>query len=354
MLRQLIIVMVAAVVANLAAGPAWTQCLEYVAGVPFAISRGSMPSATAVAAAGELAYFNTGPVLHVADVSDPTNPQVLGEVTLPGRITAIAVDGSTSYVAMGGAGVSIVDVGNPWAPEVASSIETPWASLDVAVSGRHLYVADGLAGLGVFDVADPAHPVPVSRRAMGYVLAVAVGHSEQCLVVFVANSSGLRIMDMSDPQRPVEMGHLGRYGLASLAAAGGYGFAVDSSGRLHVIDASSPTTPVEVGSVLMNPHLARGGPVAISSSHAYVGGLGIFAVDLSETTAPQVSVGHPMLNFVNDVVWVGDVVYAAVDDWWSEQAFLAVYRACDGVPAGLGSIEMECRFHPRDFRLSDE
>ena len=126
-----------------------------------------MPSATAVAAAGDFAYFNTGPVLHIATCRIRTHPQVLGEVTLRGSITAIAVDGSYAYVAAGGAGVSVVDIGNPWSPEEASSIDTSWSSFDVAVSGAYLYVADGLAGLAVFDVTDTRAPGPTEPPLLG-------------------------------------------------------------------------------------------------------------------------------------------------------------------------------------------
>ena len=48
---------------------------------------------------GDYAYFGSGAALMVADISDPAAPQVVGDVTLPGVVQAVAVAGGHAYVA---------------------------------------------------------------------------------------------------------------------------------------------------------------------------------------------------------------------------------------------------------------
>jgi len=47
----------------------------------------------AVAAEGNLVCFGNGAYLEIADISDPSNPAILGQVTLPSPIKGIAISG---------------------------------------------------------------------------------------------------------------------------------------------------------------------------------------------------------------------------------------------------------------------
>ena len=330
----------------LTAGTAGTQCLKSVGELSFDVPRDSMPAVSAVAVSGPRAYYNLGSVLHVADVSTPADPRAMGEVTLRGDIEAIAANGWMAYVAVGGAGVSVVDIRNPWTPDEVSSIDTESESLDVAVTEGYLYVADGSAGLAVFDLANPAYPVLVSRLTIPweYIFAVAMGRSDECSYAFFAGSTGLHAIDVSDPQRPIEVGRYSSYDVTDVAVSGGYAFVTHRSNTLRVIDVSSPSTPVVVGEVAsLFPGNSVASSVAISPSHAYVGGpWGIRAVDVNPPIAPEVEGSHPLqMVAVGDIVWAGGHVYAAFEDWWSEEGGLSVLRACDGAPADFGSIECE-------------
>jgi hypothetical protein len=342
MYRRLIAV--AGCVVCMVAGTARTQCPQLVGELSFDVPRDSIPRVTAVAVSGPRAYYNLGSVLHVADISTPSDPRAMGEVALRGDIEAIAVDGWMAYVAVGGAGVSVVDIRNPWAPDEMSTIDTESESLDVAVSEGYLYVADGSAGLAVFDLANPAHPVLVSRLTIPweYTFGVAIGRSEECSYVFFAGSTGIRAIDVSDPQRPVEVGRYSSYDVTDIAVSGGHAFVTYRSNALRVIDVSSPSTPVVLGEVVsLFPGNGVASSVAISPSHAYVGGpLGISAVDVNPPIAPEIEGSNPLpMVSVRDIVWAGGHVYAAFNDLWTEEGGLAVLRACDGVPADFGSIE---------------
>ncbi|NIV33636.1 MAG: hypothetical protein GWN58_30575, partial [Anaerolineae bacterium] len=76
--------------------------------------------------------------------------------------------------------------------------------VDVAVAGDYVYVAAFVDGLRIIDVSDPAAPFEVGFYYTGwYALGVAVAGP----YAYVANDgSGLRIIDVSDPSAPFEVG----------------------------------------------------------------------------------------------------------------------------------------------------
>ena len=82
------------------------------------------------------------------------------------------------------------------------------------------------------------------------------------------HSSGLRVIDVSTPSAPVEVGFLDTPAFASgVTVVGGYAFVADSYSGLRVVDVSTPSAPVEVG-FLDTPDRALG--VAVAGRHVYV------------------------------------------------------------------------------------
>ena len=76
----------------------------------------------------------------------------------------------------------------------------------MAVSGSYAYVADDDAGLRVIDVSTPASPTEVGFfDTPGNALDVAVSGT----YAYVADrDAGLRVIDVSTPSNPIEVGFL--------------------------------------------------------------------------------------------------------------------------------------------------
>ena len=66
---------------------------------PTQVGRWPYGSAHAVAASGNYAYFSSGTVLVVADVSNPAAPTAVGEAVLPDVIGDVAVSDDYAYIA---------------------------------------------------------------------------------------------------------------------------------------------------------------------------------------------------------------------------------------------------------------
>jgi hypothetical protein len=138
--------------------------------------------------------------------------------------------------------------------------------LGVAVSGIYVYVADGEAGLRVVDVSDPAHPVEIGFYDSGeFFQAVAISGS----YVYVADGVvGLRVVDVSDPAHPVEVGFYNTPGGAEgVAVSGADAYVVYADAGLHVVTVSDPAHPVEIG-FYDSPGAAS--DVAVSGEYVYV------------------------------------------------------------------------------------
>ena len=236
----------------------------------------------AVATSGNHAYFGSGPVLLVADVSAPATLQVVGEVVLGGTVEAVVVSGGYAYVA-DGSGLRVVDVSTPPAPVEVGSSDTPGWANGVAVSGNFAYIADWTEGLRVIDVSTPWAPAEVGSYDMQFAMDVAVSGS---YAYVVDEYRGLRVIDVSTPSAPVEVGFYDApdwsYGVV---VSGGYAYVAGGGAGLRVVDVSTPSAPVEVG-FYDTPSYARS--VAVSGGYAYVadGSGGLRVVDVSTPSAP--------------------------------------------------------------------
>lgn len=95
--------------------------------------------------------------LVTVDVTDPTQPRVLGQVPTGGQATGVVVDGDIAYVASGSAGLVVVDVSDLTTPTVIGSARMPGSAVRVDYSDGRVFVA-AWNDARVYDVSEPATP----------------------------------------------------------------------------------------------------------------------------------------------------------------------------------------------------
>ncbi|MEN8164777.1 MAG: hypothetical protein ABFS37_11665, partial [Acidobacteriota bacterium] len=99
--------------------PAFAQdCPELVGRWPYG-------RADAVAVSGDYAFFGSGTVLMIADVSNPATPEIMGEVVLADSMSGIVASGDYAYVADGFSGLRVISVVNPASPTEVGAVPTP-------------------------------------------------------------------------------------------------------------------------------------------------------------------------------------------------------------------------------------
>ncbi|MHA2296782.1 MAG: LVIVD repeat-containing protein [Candidatus Hodarchaeales archaeon] len=123
---------------------------------------------------------------------------------------------------------------------------------DIQVIDNTVYVADESSGLVIIDVSDPENPVRTGSYSDGTGSPMDI-----CIVnelAFVADGSdGLEIIDISDSTNPVEIGNFYDGGRASgVSVMGEHAFVADRSDGLEVIDISDPENPIEVANYYLS------------------------------------------------------------------------------------------------------
>jgi hypothetical protein len=221
------------------------------------------------------------------------------------------VQGDFAYVGVGPR-LAILDVSTPGHPNSAGETEPlPNVVHGVAVEGPHVYIADRDAGLRIVDVSNPGAPIEVGvYDTAGNCLDVAVSGG---LAYLAAGGAGLNIVDIADVGAPGSVGSLDTPGTAwGVAVNGGYAYVADWGHGLRVIDVADPTAPVEVG-FWDTPGAAVG--VAVAGGYAYVADLdeGLRIIDISHPMAPAEVGAHEAWGLTWDVTVAGNHAYVADD-----------------------------------------
>ncbi len=246
----------------------------------------------AVALAGQTAYVLltvAGNPAHtdlaVVSLAAPSSPAIVGRVTVGSLASDLRLAGSLAYVAAGDGGMSIVDVSNPAAPVVVGAVDTPGTASGVAVAGGYAYLADGSA-VRVVDVTNPTRPV-VAATLVTSATAVALAGSR----LYAVDGLQVKTVDVSAPAAPVLLGSASAYGASRLDVDGPVAFLASSNvtptqGGLYVWNVA-PVAPALLANV-NDTFDSRGVAVAGSLAVAAGSSRGMKVVDLADPQKPRV------------------------------------------------------------------
>ena len=206
-----------------------------------------------------------------------------------------------------------------------ATVDTPGTVSKVAISGTHAYVA-GTSGIQVIDITNPQSAQIVgSVDTPGSALDVAVSGAH----AYVGDqSSGLQVIDITNPQNPQIVGSVNTPGFAAgVVLSGTHAYVADWTFGLQVIDITNPQSPEIVASV---PTPADQG-VAVSSMHAYVLNqfTGLQVIDITNPQSPQIVGGIPTRGNAYGLAVSGDFAYVAENnDGMSPGALLVLPAQC--------------------------
>jgi hypothetical protein len=187
----------------------------------------------------------------VLDVSDPPRPRVLGRLPIGGTATKVAVSGNRAYIAAGEAGLLLMDISNPVSPVQLGSYTGAGAVHAVTSAGSYSYVLTGERSVRILDTSNAARirqvgtmdlPSPFHLRPAGGNAELRVTASVQGNRLYVAaGEQGVRVIDVSDPTRPVEIGSFDTPGRAvDILVDGANIYVADEVGGVHVLRLSAP------------------------------------------------------------------------------------------------------------------
>ncbi len=289
--------------------------------------------------------------LRIVDVADGAAPRAVGayvSVQSSGYPMALAVTGSHAY--LGGRSLEIVDIANPAQPRLAAQA-APWGSdwvVEMATAGGYLYAAVGsfTGGLRVFDIFTPTAPRQVGAYASPSPAHLAVsgryaylGSHDTLRILDVTTPAtptlvseypaalgeftvagntlygppGLRVVDVSDPANPREVGFNDTVVGQGVAVAEGYAYVAAGWHGLRVVDVSRVAPPARATAMAGLP--AQGQNVAVAGDRAYVadGIYGLKIVDIADPAAPWPLAALSTSSTVGDVAVAERYAYLVGD-----------------------------------------
>ena len=184
--------------------------------------------------------------------------------------------------------------------------DTPGVAEDVVVISNYAYVADGLSGLRIIDITNPQNPLEVGYYdTPGYAFSVAVANN----YAYVADGlSGLRIIDITNPQNPSEIGYYDELWAEDVAVASNYAY-VGTWNGLSIIDISNPQNPSQV--TWFQNYSYYG--VAVTNNYAYIaaGDYGLRIIDISNPQNPLEVGNYIAPGFSKDIIVLNNYAYLA-------------------------------------------
>ncbi|MGB0600487.1 MAG: LVIVD repeat-containing protein, partial [Rubripirellula sp.] len=264
----------------------WQNYRTFSAAVSEAGSFDTTGNAQAIAVAGTTAYVADGVGgLRVLDVTDLSSITELGAYDAATNAKSIAIQGNVAYLANGGAGLLVLDITDPAAITKLGSFDTAGDAKAVVIQGATAYVADGTNGLLLLDVSDPANITQISRF-----VSTPTGDSQSIAIAgtkaYLANGTkGLHVLNIEDPAAIAELGSFTAFGNAtSVAIRDTTAYVTDASYGLRVLDITDHGAITEQGSF---DTTGSANSVSIQGVIAYVadGVAGLRALDVSNPTA---------------------------------------------------------------------
>jgi len=192
-------------------------------------------------------YFEGFEIWNLADLQ---NPHLIGKAAVDGLPRGgIFASGQYVYVVSVANGVYVYDASNPASPVLKANCPVPGTNLvwNSSLVGNYIYLALGNGGMRIVDVSNPLSPSIVGSSA-GQTTGL---YAEGNLVYVVAYNYGLKILDVSNPSSVTQVGTLALNGWPYRVKKIGTHVYIASSttnpgGGIKVVDVSSPQTPAEV------------------------------------------------------------------------------------------------------------
>lgn len=214
-------------------------------------------------------------------------------MTLAGRWahgvgSAIAVQDSRVYYNDGGF-LIIADTDSAGAISNRRFYQRPGMIKGIAVRDSLLYSVNGKAGFQILNISDPDHPIDVASLPIGGDAFRLQLQGDYAFVGSDMNQYAVHIIDISIPDNPAEISvwQSGQYtsAFADLAVGNQHFYCVNGGYQYNIVDFSDPVNPVQVGTIATSRIALN---TAIANGYLYIAQFRyrMLIYDLSNPAAP--------------------------------------------------------------------
>ena len=247
----------------------------------------------AIAVQGNYSYIFNGAAFEVIDISDPSNPSVVGMCTLPTHGQQILINGDYAYLSIYFNGIRVIDISDPTNPEEISysnPIPAPGAML---IDGNLLLLADLNGNFSFLDISNPNNSDTFMQQLsqcsysnnqdFGYALSIQT-YGDNAFVS--AADRGIFTVNIVDVYNPYPVANYFEEGkiFTDMTIKYPYLFTNDGAYGFRILDISDPSNWFEISNIQIDQ-----GPkgLIIKDEKAYVGFWnGINVIDISDPTNP--------------------------------------------------------------------
>ncbi len=235
---------------------------------------------------GDYVCIANGTVMEILDVHTMNS---VGQIVTESIISGLFVDSSFAYIANWSDGLKVVDISDVTNPTLVDSLVFEGQSWDVSVFGDYAYLGNDFQGLRIINVTDPTNinlaSTFLSEIEAAFEYTQVVGD-----IAYTASTSGLFILDVSDPANPVELGYSpSENGSWHVHVVDTIAYLPEFTSGIRIVNTSNPENPAELGyfETLGSAHW-----IEVNNNHAFVSTAwaGLTVLDVSDLTAP-VSMG---------------------------------------------------------------
>jgi hypothetical protein len=232
--------------------------------------------------------YYTGPhEFRILSIADSAAPRSIGICTTPGENSGVWADAAASWACVADRfeGIALIRLQPLSSPVLDTSLLVASYSLDIAVQGGHAYVANEMTGLKVLDISNPATPAEVGAldTAGQWPLCEAIELRDSfCYAGWVGD---VRTFDITDPAHPVSAGYCNTFNPPQdLVLRDSLIYAAQAN-RFQIINVARPRAPVLVGSCVI---AGTGTDLLVVDSLAYVSSLPSSIINISDPATPRV------------------------------------------------------------------
>ncbi len=256
---------------------------------------------------GNTAFVCHGDGVSIYDISDITNPTELWVTPDVDEACAIEIRNNTAYVGSNYPGLIVMDITDISSPQVLYTYQPSGYNFvnGLDIKGNYAYLASGWNGFEVFDLT--THEVVASIDSLVWAFRLEV-EGDYAYMTYGDPDCPFAVIDITDPTSPRTMGiYYPPEDLINFMIVEDQAYMADYAHGLRVVDVSLPEEPVETH---VYSRYGLDMDVVVKGDYAYIKeDVKFKIIDISDMSNPFETGYYEFDWGYNDIHIVGDIAY---------------------------------------------
>jgi hypothetical protein len=182
---------------------------------------------------------------HIYNITNPANPVEVGSYNCTTQPFGLTIQGNYAYLGIYDR-FSIIDITDKTNPYEIGGVDTLPFIYDILIDGNFAYLACEADGLQIIDLSVLTNPTIVSTTNLQVNAYEIVGYNNY---VIIGHSSGMTTVDVTNPNNPTIVYDYNMFdiGISSLKRQDDLLFAATYHEGIRIFNISNPTRPIEIG-----------------------------------------------------------------------------------------------------------